>query len=786
MRWRGSALRGALRGVLQGDGFAVATLVLLWALFFWRVLTPVVADQQRFVAGDFDRQFYSFASYQYDRISQGEVPLWNPHNQAGLPFVADPQSAVFYPPRLLTIALASLTDSWSIRALTTEAISHVLLLSLLLYLFARRLFPVSRWAVAAAWLTAVVGSYNGFVTGYPLLQLALLEGLVWFPLAALGVLEATRHAVIRWHWLVLAGLALGLSWLAGHSQTSFLLSLLTVLWLMWRCRQARQSLRHTVTAIVVLAVVTAGATAVTLLPGVEYLAQSTRSGLSFDAKGNGFPYVDIWQMLLPYSTSLFAPLYFGVITLLLGMVAVLRQREARFWLAVGAVGLTLALGANSITYHAAYLSVPGLSFFRGQERFVMWLSFALSIAAGYGIVALGDWAEDRDRRTLRRLLMTSVFVLFIVATVSFVGRFVPESTVLEVSNRAAFALTGVAAASLLIWRMLAQRRIIWVMLLCALLVFDLLSASIDQPGVYAPTATAAPGDTIPPLTGLVLAQQADSAAAGAVFRVAGFTVQPSELDGNNASLYRLDDIHGISPLFLGNVERLVHRNYVQNALAWELLAVRFVWSQEERLSNVAANIVAQRQDGDVTTFLYQLQDPRPFALLIHDVVVIIGDTQAWGRLNQPDFNARRTLLLDAPIDAASDFGEPDPSQPPQAARIVLAEPERIVVTTDSEHDSVLSLALVYYPGWQATLDGQPVALLRANTVTSAIVVPAGEHRIELTYQPISFVAGGALSLLTWAGAVIVLLIGVLRSMLRRRRRNDTSPQAPSIQRDLTP
>ena len=67
--------------------------------------------------------------------------------------------------------------------------------------------------------------------------------------------------------------------------------------------------------------------------------------------------------------------------------------------------------------------------------------------------------------------------------------------------------------------------------------------------------------------------------------------------------------------------------------------------------------------------------------------------------------------------------------------------DRIVVLTDA-----------FYPGWEAALDGAPVAVLRANTAVRAVVVPAGDHVVEMRYRAHSFRRG-----LVLAGIAAVLL-----------------------------
>src|SRR5258707_15708421 len=92
------------------DLLALLFLVFLCWLFFWRLLTPNPLNEQSLVEGDFSGQFVAFAQYQAVRLAAGEVPLWNPYNNGGHPFVADTQSAGFYPPPLVIISFLNMTD----------------------------------------------------------------------------------------------------------------------------------------------------------------------------------------------------------------------------------------------------------------------------------------------------------------------------------------------------------------------------------------------------------------------------------------------------------------------------------------------------------------------------------------------------------------------------------------------------------------------------------------------------------------------------------------------------
>ena len=89
------------------DLLALALLLLLCLLFFWRILTPNDADRGSFRQGDFYDQFYAFAAFEHSQLTAGELPLWNPYTFSGHPFLADVQAAVFYPLSLLTVLLSA-------------------------------------------------------------------------------------------------------------------------------------------------------------------------------------------------------------------------------------------------------------------------------------------------------------------------------------------------------------------------------------------------------------------------------------------------------------------------------------------------------------------------------------------------------------------------------------------------------------------------------------------------------------------------------------------------------
>lgn len=100
--------------------------------------------------------------------------------------------------------------------------------------------------------------------------------------------------------------------------------------------------------------------------------------------------------------------------------------------------------------------------------------------------------------------------------------------------------------------------------------------------------------------------------------------------------------------------------------------------------------------------------------------------------------------------------------------------------TYSSHSNAEALAVfseVYYPaGWVCRIDGQEVPAVRANYILRAVMVPAGDHEIEWSFEPSSYKKGTTINL---AGSALLFLfvLGVLGSAVYKSwKGKDSVPQ----------
>jgi hypothetical protein len=744
-----------LRRFFTPDVLAILLLIALWLLFFWRLFTPIKEDQASLEKGDFSGQFVAFGAYQYQRLTAGEVPLWDPYNNGGLPFLADTQAAVFYPPRLATIGLNKLSGGWTYHALELEMTAHVLLYSLLMYLLVRRMTLSKAGSIFGALVAAIIASYGGFLISYPPLQLALLEAGIWLPLAVLGIYEATRKETLRWIWLIVTGFALGLSWMAGHPQSSFFLTYLVIAFFAYRAYEKHYSWKIFATGAVLFGAIGGGMAAIQLLPGFEYLLRTSRTEFGFDAKGNGFPFRDIIQFLFPNVTSQWSPLYVGIPGLALAIIAVWRRMPgAIFWGIVALIALILSFGANSPLFALLYNILPGLRFFRGQERAAYLVANSLAILAGIGAAHLASWDSEQwplATRNIRRGLITLTGVCSGAVILVF-NEWLNNHDLLNSTFSTVILSVAVAAGTLVIvWRMMKNPQMVfyhWILL--GLIVFELFTVNMDTETNY---------DSMPPEQQLSLSPPPlvaqTIADTNIPFRVDGYRA----LHDNYGSLYGLADIRGISPLFLDSAHAIIE-NGLTNPRAWELFAVRYVYTDWDTLP-VPSAIIGKGEDRYGAVNLHQLSDPRPFAQMVYKVTVAGSDEAARTIMADSNFDARHTIIL----QKVPDQFLADNSGQNATATVTEYKPESFTIDVKTPSDGLLSIANVDYPGWQATVDGQASEILRAYGALQAVAVPAGEHTVRLIFDPISYHIGAVLSIITWSA------LGLFGIVLLIRRRS---------------
>jgi len=733
-----------------------------WALFFWRFAAPAPADRLTYTPGDFTETFGLFRDIAYRSFVAGRFPLWADCLYSGYPFHADPQAAVFYPPVWLLFGVLRLQGwgNFPIRALVLEVAAHYLFTSFGVYWFLRGL-ALRR---PAAVLGALVFTYGGYLTGYPPLQVAVLEVSAWLPLT---LLFARRFAASRrGRDLALTALTLALAFLAGHPQTFVYVALLTLAYFAFCARQAGWRFGLFAGGAAALIGLISALVAVQLLPSLQFILNSTRASVSFAEASGGFPFVDILQFILPGFVSYWQPLYVGLLPLGLAAVALAWPRsktrplkgvydetqELRFWAGVALVSLVLAFGSKGVAFDVAYWLIPGLRLFRGPERLALGVSFALAVLAAFGAHQLLGPLPRLDRRALNRLLHFSagmfIAVFGLLGLLKYLAGLNLDSKIWQSLpdhvGLLAYALGLALVALYLRARVPALRH--WLpALFVSIVVLDLFA-------VNRPLNVAPPEESYPPtpLLAPVLAE-------GGFFRVQ----DDSQLPGHAGCAYGYRALEGVTPYRIAAYIRFLDR--VPEVVRFQLLGVRYVvtWRQDLSAEGLDPQAVASapsapgrpNQAGLTKTFRLAANEPR-HAFIVHAVDVATDDDTVYNHLADPTFDPFTTVILPRAVEATPGGGD--------ALNVDLDQPGLVRLHTTSNAPTVIVLSEAYFPGWQVNIDGKSVTLLRADGALLAAGLPPGAHTVEFVYRPALLLWSGGLSLLA-----LLITVGLLIFPIRR-------------------
>ena len=137
------------------------------------------------------------------------------------------------------------------------------------------------------------------------------------------------------------------------------------------------------------------------------------------------------------------------------------------------------------------------------------------------------------------------------------------------------------------------------------------------------------------------------------------------------------------------------------------------------------------------------------------------EMDALGRLD-----LRHQAVADAKFKAQ--LGEAVEQDTASVVIITGYEPNRLAYDVNSGKGGVLVFSEIYYPGWTATIDGEPVELGRVDYVLRAMNVKPGRHEVVLSFFPKSVNTTETIAYISYL-ILFLVIIGALFMEYRRRK-----------------
>lgn len=759
--------------------------ILLWA--------PLWSGGQTLFVQDVAAYFLPMKAALGDMVKAGEWPWWNPWLRNGLPFYANPQVGLFYPPSLLFYFLPTpLAFNWVV-------ILHFTLVATGFYAWLRGA-GLSRTAAALGGLSIAWGGYAISMTTY----LNNLQAFAW--------IGWTWWAWERWldgrapRWLALTAIGFALEFLAGEPQTAVLTAAIALLLTWTRPAPAPIVRRDPAAPLAALGVAAVGAmlaTAVQLVPTAELFLLSQR--------GAGLPTEEIlawsldptqvYNLLVPRhlvgADGMFdmrsvavasAPWVFtsylgvGVVALAIAAVDRANARPALVWGGLAATGVFVALGEhNPVVSTLADLTL-GPRTFRYPEKMLILPAIALPTLAAIGVDRL------RERAAVRRLVVSALVLAALAALGWIAARAGGFATILGPSPDLLSGATPQQVVAGLAWgfrhvvifaivlagvAIVGQRfdaRIAG-LLIATVAALDLAVANTDAAGLV-PSRLFRERPAV--LDGLPLEELRTSARirtsplgadAWGWYTVTGISLATQQyflfatMGPNLSMAYRVlaqDGVEAFRPRSDDMQAEILEELPLPLQVRYlRLQSAKWVWWRPILVEGLEP---VSRERNVHGLYLFRVVDELPRAYLVRKAVVepdslaILNHFIAGGEDPHRVAYVSTAPGLDGPEERVDGSIRWLPGNNHSVRLEVRAPARSLLVLTDT-----------WYPGWRVSVDGAPQSIERVNGHFKGVYLDAGDHRVRFDYRPRGLVASAIGS----AIGVLILVAGLVFGGRRR-------------------
>ncbi|MEI7728390.1 MAG: hypothetical protein WCO56_02415 [Verrucomicrobiota bacterium] len=745
------------RGQPAAPGLKLGHFALLLGLLFVISFPEILSLSRTLIYRDFGIFGYPLAQFAREQWWQGEVPLWNPYNNCGIPFLAQWNTMALYP---LSVFYLVLPIKW---ALGVFCLLHLYAGGLGVFCLARRWTDSSLGAAMAG----IAFTFSGLAFNC-LLWPNNAAALGWMPWIVLLLENAISKGG---RWILFAAVGGGCQVLAGAPEVILQTWVLVMLSFGFRPAAAEvtaPTVWRRLWRVSAVGLLIAGLTAAQMLPFLDLLAQSHRTG-DYGLGVWAMPWWGWGNFLVPllhcysWKSGVFyqpdqywiSSYYVGAAIAMLAGVAVVfvRHQKVRVLAGICAVVLVLALGNDGWLYTLATKIIPGAGLVRYPVKFTILTTLLLPLLAAFAIRFFETTTLAAPKKVRRILFGTTLAGLALMAGWLGIMRLSPlpfddwPATVNNAFQRAAWwgvlmLLTHFALAA----RETIKRVLLGLLVLLALWL-DLVTHAPQlvltaNPAVLQSDLPRKPGDPSPKLgeSRLMLSRSAKQFFYTAMIsdpgndflgkRIAGFA------DAN--LLDHLPKVDGFYSLYPRAHYDLIIALYARTNEPPEAL-VDFLGATHVSASN---DVFGWTQRGTNLSWISIGRQPE---YLAGEAIKrrIAGET----------FDFTRQVVL--PIEAGP--GAPISDAARAQATLRQCTPQELRITTTSDAPAWLVVAQTFTPAWHCYVNGTPVKIWPANHAFQSVQVPAGKSEVRLVYEDHAFRWGVGISL----GTIILMVLWFL-------------------------
>lgn len=753
------------------------------------------------LGNDIQTEFMWKRAYTFGAGLKGDLPLWNPYQFTGYPFMANFQSALFYPLNWIFLVLEMHS------AFIVSTFIHLFLAGLFMYALVygrtRKKIPSLLAGILmtanGGLLARVFAGHVTIVCSYPWMIFCLLT----FDRA----LRPENTPLVTVRWSLLTGVGLCLTVLAGYPMISYYTVLCLGFYTLARTiletekKEIPVRLASNFGYLLLVGGAAALLSAIQVWPSYfAFLENSARAGgTSYDfATSYSFPPENLMTYLSPFffGDMFTTPYwgrwflweimpYIGIFPLMLVLLAFYAQKKTiQIFLAMAVLAVILSFGRYTFFFPFLYEYFPGLNLFRGPGRILLIFGVASSAVAGFFLHALSQDKALAKRAfgTGWKLCFTFAAVLLVLLVIMKTERFKGQSffwkTVIGQSFQLGerdegppkgFGTPGFYHATY--ENAVSQLWIAIVLLVCTggLFLYG-VKKGVAKP--FIPLAMALVCVDLG-LAGRHFLKSTDPSELHFPSKIVTLLKQHSVVPPRIATTSGTDDLSrgaldGIS--HIGGYDVGMPRHYIEyvnrmNDLPLdESLVVSSPMKPGRmiRMTGITHMITPRNRPAypDSTLVMesgeravYRLNDPLPRSFIVHKVRILPDKAQRLERIRHPDFDPLKEAVLET--EPATRLDATATKDEGETVTFRTYEPEQVALQIRAASTGLLVLTDSYNPNWRVRVDGIEKPLLKVNHLFRGVVVDKGEHEVVFTYSRTRFNRSMAVTI---ASAVLILLL----------------------------
>jgi hypothetical protein len=745
--------------------FLFLILVLFWSNILFTDKIPFYRD--------IILQFYPWQIFTNEAIRSGYIPLWNPYVSCGAPFLANLQTAIFNP---LKIVFYILPYSYALKF-------FILLNMFLAGLFSFYLCKDFKLSNYACFLSSLVFMLNGYLI-MRVEFFSVFSASIWIPLIFLFIKRLFEKQRLK--YLFLSSIFMSLPIFCGSVQIYFYNFILLLIYTIWFSIVFKKGILKNILILSSICVISICLSMIQLLPFIEYVFNSNRgSGLTYEVASNwSLPPLHLVSFIFPFlfgdpsSSTYLGGAQFWVMSFYIGFLPIIlsfifsgfrKQKFVFFLLGTFLFFLILSFGKYTPLFYLLYKYILPFKLIRYPATIMYVNVFLLSILTAYGFSSLEEGIIKKRYKEYFKNIFLIIFVFFAFVLIIYYSFNIFNNSIRkEIIINSLFQVMLFSLILVILYLSAIYKKIkikTFKILLILLTVFDLFIFGITLNPLISDKIFFKKPEIVDFLEKdksfyrIILSPRTHQ-----IFSFKYFTEGLKEgieygnfaydtkriLYDNYNMIYKIFHADGYDPLKIKEHDKVMfllkNQKTPSETRVLDLLNVKYIISYE-KIEDKNLELLTNIEGVN----LYRNRNYLPRAFLVDKIKIVSNNEDAISLIKNNQFIPEEEVIKEEKEEKKEKEGKKEDIG---IVDIVDYKNEEVIIKAKMFKEGILIFLDSYYPGWRVYIDGKEDIIFKANYLYRGVYLSKGEHNVKFLYKPITFKVGLYVTLI----AILILTI----------------------------